>query len=105
MEERALLLDEHGAVRDVLALEASDRTVPLHVHALDPRGTLVAVQTGHRVTVMSVGADLRELWSEPAWIVDWHVDDDHQLVAVAGLYGSIVAFPPRHPLCPDRRDA
>ena len=94
-EERALLLDDDGAVRHTLALEATGRTVPLHVHALDPSGELVAVQTGHRVTVLTVDSRLRERWSKPAWIVDWHVDADHQLVAIAGISGSIVAFPPR----------
>jgi hypothetical protein len=94
-DDVAVLLDGAGAVRARLRLGPPGRDLPVDVHDLDGAGRRVAIQAGFRLTVVATDDGLRELWSDSAWLLDWHVDDQGQLVAVAGSSVSIVAFAPR----------
>jgi hypothetical protein len=94
-DDVAVLVDGTGAVRARLRLRPAGRDLPVDVHDLDGDGRLVAVQAGFRLTVVAVDDALHERWSDSAWLLDWHVDDRGQLVAVAGSSVSLVAFAPR----------
>ncbi|MBA3289720.1 MAG: PQQ-binding-like beta-propeller repeat protein [Acidimicrobiia bacterium] len=91
------LLDAGGAVRSTIALNAppGDAT-GIGLEALDESGALVAVQRGDRL-VMLAATDgvLRQLWSDSALMLDWHVGARRRLVGVAAVTGSIVALPPQ----------
>ncbi|HEU4841499.1 MAG TPA: hypothetical protein VFT09_08655, partial [Ilumatobacteraceae bacterium] len=92
-----VLVADDGSRRAELALApfvAGATRVGIDV--LDEAGRLVAVQQGdHLLVVAAEDGSLRELWSGSAWLVDWHLDAERELLAVAGRTGSIVAMPPQ----------
>lgn len=93
--DAVLLLDGDGAeVRDALVVrQPGANSVGLEL--LDDTGRYVAAQHGDRLVVMTTsGGELRELWSDTAWLVDWRIDPTHRLVAAARVIGSIITMPP-----------
>ncbi len=92
-----VLVGRDGRRRAELALAAFvEGATRVGIDVLDDAGRIVAVQQGdHLLVVSAQDGSLRELWSGSAWLVDWHLDAERELMAIAGRTGSIVAMPPQ----------
>jgi outer membrane protein assembly factor BamB len=80
--QRAVLLDASGTVASSVGL-STERDGPPTLNELDGSGRFVVLQGATETTMLTVRAGrLEALWTRSARVVDWLIDDSHQLLAI-----------------------
>ena len=85
--DRAILIDDDGTVVSSLALSRR-LDAPWVLDELDGSGRFLVLRGRSRTTLLTVreGA-LGELWTRPAQVVGWFVDESHQVLALQPVIG------------------